>query len=418
MSSLSDSPNLQEEIIYDVLESGMGFKDLYLYQLQQQAPKPRMVPCTKPLDSKPNIYGDEYHGMLTRGEANEILMTQADGSYLVRASSQRPGEYSLSFKYQKPRHFLLYHNETGYFVGDGSFDTVEELVADGLISLYMEEHNVEQYINRQIFRRKSCKRSSRFEYIASARRALARYKDNKANGTVDSCSIPKPAKSTEDLNSPSLYVTLMPPENTIVRSSSAPSKPKIKPPVPPRSSSLSPLAFLNPDAEPRSPEKYESYEPLYDAVNIEDIAKEPEYEAFYSTIDDQPIYSIPAGEDDFTSDEDSEYLTQEDDDEGTPPPLPPRTEIQIQKSKKVKRRESKYTNCPFTYEKSHSFKVASFKGPTWCDHCKNFLWGLKRQGFKCEDCGMCVHKQCLKEMENDCQPSAKYVNGGKLVNTI
>ena len=74
--------------------------------------------------------------MLTRGEANEILMTQEDGSYLVRASSQRPGEYSLSFKYvnvemiytvesslvchnrhQKPRHFLLYHNETGFFVG-------------------------------------------------------------------------------------------------------------------------------------------------------------------------------------------------------------------------------------------------------------------------------------------------------------
>ena len=31
------------------------------------------------------------------------------------------------------------------------------------------------------------------------------------------------------------------------------------------------------------------------------------------------------------------------------------------------------------------------------------------------DCGACVHKQCLKEMENDCQPSAKYVNGGESV---
>lgn len=67
-------------------------------------------------------------------------------------------------------------------LGEGSFDTVEELVADGLISLYMEEHNVEQYINRQIFRRKSCKKNSRLRHIASARRALARYKDNKANG--------------------------------------------------------------------------------------------------------------------------------------------------------------------------------------------------------------------------------------------
>ena len=67
-------------------------------------------------------------------------------------------------------------------LGDGAFDTIEELVADGLISLYMEEHNVEQYINRQIFRRKTCKRNSRLKHIASARRALAKYKDNKANG--------------------------------------------------------------------------------------------------------------------------------------------------------------------------------------------------------------------------------------------
>ena len=31
------------------------------------------------------------------------------------------------------------------------------------------------------------------------------------------------------------------------------------------------------------------------------------------------------------------------------------------------------------------------------------------------DCGICVHKQCLKETENDCQPSTKYINGGELI---
>lgn len=41
---------------------------------------------------------------------------------------------------------------------------------------------MEQYINRQIFRRKTCKRNSRLRHIQSARRALAKYKDNKANG--------------------------------------------------------------------------------------------------------------------------------------------------------------------------------------------------------------------------------------------
>jgi len=69
-------------------------------------------------------------------------------------------------------------------LGDGSFDTIEELVADGLISLHMEEHKVEQYINRQIFKRKSCKKNSRLRHIASARRALAKYTDNHSNGKI------------------------------------------------------------------------------------------------------------------------------------------------------------------------------------------------------------------------------------------
>lgn len=41
---------------------------------------------------------------------------------------------------------------------------------------------------------------------------------------------------------------------------------------------------------------------------------------------DQPIYSVPDGETDEDDDDDLEYLTPTDD-EGTPPPLPPRTEV-------------------------------------------------------------------------------------------
>ena len=70
-----------------------------------------------------------------------------------------------------------------------------------------------------------------------------------------------------------------------------------------------------------------STQPLYDTVNIEDITRDqPTYEPFYSTVDDQPIYCVPDGEEEFTSDEDSEYLTPPED-EGTPPPLPPRVEV-------------------------------------------------------------------------------------------
>ena len=70
-----------------------------------------------------------------------------------------------------------------------------------------------------------------------------------------------------------------------------------------------------------------STQPLYDTVHIEDITRDqPTYEPFYSTVDDQPIYCVPDGEEEFTSDEDLEYLTPPED-EGTPPPLPPRVEV-------------------------------------------------------------------------------------------
>lgn len=67
-------------IYYTSADNNAVYHDV-VYQLQQQAPKPRMIPCTKPvseniiyqmplvyswclfygvqLDSRPNIYGDE-----------------------------------------------------------------------------------------------------------------------------------------------------------------------------------------------------------------------------------------------------------------------------------------------------------------------------------------------------------------------
>jgi len=32
----------------------------------------------------------------------------------------------------------------------------------------------------------------------------------------------------------------------------------------------------------------------------------------------------------------------------------------------------------------HTFQVFSYKTPTWCDHCKDFIWGLARQGYRCK----------------------------------
>ncbi|XP_018431994.1 PREDICTED: beta-chimaerin isoform X7 [Nanorana parkeri] len=35
------------------------------------------------------------------------------------------------------------------------------------------------------------------------------------------------------------------------------------------------------------------------------------------------------------------------------------------------------------YEKSHNFKVHTFRGPHWCEYCANFMWGLIAQGVRC-----------------------------------
>ncbi|SAL99082.1 hypothetical protein [Absidia glauca] len=43
---------------------------------------------------------------------------------------------------------------------------------------------------------------------------------------------------------------------------------------------------------------------------------------------------------------------------------------------------------------SHSFKEATFGRLTYCDQCDGLLWGLVRQGVKCEGCGYSCHQAC------------------------
>ncbi|KAF3844678.1 hypothetical protein F7725_007841 [Dissostichus mawsoni] len=50
----------------------------------------------------------------------------------------------------------------------------------------------------------------------------------------------------------------------------------------------------------------------------------------------------------------------------------------------------------------HGLYVHSYKAPTFCDYCGEMLWGLVRQGLKCEGCGLNYHKRCAFKIPNNC----------------
>ncbi|XP_053716036.1 protein kinase D4 [Synchiropus splendidus] len=50
----------------------------------------------------------------------------------------------------------------------------------------------------------------------------------------------------------------------------------------------------------------------------------------------------------------------------------------------------------------HSLLVHSYRTPTFCHLCGEMLWGLVRQGLKCDGCGLDFHKRCAFRLVNDC----------------
>eukprot|EP01101_Sappina_pedata_P013685 TRINITY_DN9943_c0_g1_i1.p1 TRINITY_DN9943_c0_g1~~TRINITY_DN9943_c0_g1_i1.p1 ORF type:complete len:164 (-),score=35.45 TRINITY_DN9943_c0_g1_i1:70-561(-) len=45
----------------------------------------------------------------------------------------------------------------------------------------------------------------------------------------------------------------------------------------------------------------------------------------------------------------------------------------------------------------HSFDWVTFMTPTWCSYCKEYLWGITRQGLSCKvrACQYVIHEKCM-----------------------
>ncbi|XP_065053861.1 N-chimaerin-like [Rhopilema esculentum] len=253
------SVTADEEAEYYAIEP--GWKS-YLYQLQLRAPQPKPVVCTRKEEDQPYFYDNEYHGSISRAEA-EQLVSGEDGLYLTRKSQNKPGTYALTFSFGGiARNFRLYydHSENSHYVAEKRFESVYDLVADGLITMYMDA-NAKDYIDDM---------------------AIKVLEDGKVSQNV----------ATE------------------------------------KRQSLEVTSNQNDQIEGR--QKLDS----------------------------------------------------------------------VSKRKSIK---------PSELEKHHNFKIHNFYGPHWCDHCKNFMWGLKAQGVKCQDCGYNAHKQCSDRIPARCAPDKRLV---------
>lgn len=120
--------------------SALGYWKQNLYLLQERAPKPQPIKCARPLESCPIQYGDEFHGLIERNQAEMKLREVGEGAYLVRESKRSEGAYTLCMFFDgRVLNYKLYFDGT-HFVGEKRFESVDLLVADGLISMYMDKH--------------------------------------------------------------------------------------------------------------------------------------------------------------------------------------------------------------------------------------------------------------------------------------
>ncbi|XP_053691495.1 N-chimaerin isoform X2 [Sabethes cyaneus] len=144
-----------------------------LYKIQLEAPIPKAIPCRNLNEPRPEFYGYEYHGTIDHKDCDAKLSSEPDGSYLIRKSPGAGDYWTLSLRFeQKTKHFKIYYTpDKGYFLKENfkKFDSIHDLVADGLVDFYMRLH-AGPIIQQLLCQTKNCYEQS--PYMTLNRRKL------------------------------------------------------------------------------------------------------------------------------------------------------------------------------------------------------------------------------------------------------
>ncbi|XP_059052932.1 beta-chimaerin [Achroia grisella] len=126
-----------------------------LYKIQLEAPLPKRIICENCPD-RPEFYGKEYHGVVGHKEATLLLENEPNGAYIIRKGNQCNDFYTLTLRFNdKIHHYKLYYDGKHY-MKDKRYETVHDLVRDGLITCHMElkANHILEMINSEQHRTK------------------------------------------------------------------------------------------------------------------------------------------------------------------------------------------------------------------------------------------------------------------------